>query len=99
MSSELAILAPILGIFGAVLGAVVGAYFTRRLRSPNPTILVDHLEIATTSQRAPDAVTVIDRELIIALEDDPFIGQPSNIDSATISEGQYVPILGTYWGK
>ncbi len=99
MQSQLAILAPMLGVFGAVVGAVVGAWLTRRLRDPSPTILVDHLEIATTSLRATNAVTVTNRELIIALEDDPFIGSPSEISSATIPEGQYVNYLRNVLGK
>ena len=90
---SLASLAPVLGLFGAVIGAVAGAWFTRRFRDPNPTILVDHLEIASTSTRGPDAVTVTNRELIIALEDDPFVGRPSRINSATVPESQYVTYL------
>src|SRR5215207_6232498 len=91
--TSLALLAPILGIFGAVTGAVVGAWLARRLRDPSPTILVDHLEIAATSTRAPNAVTATNRELIISLEDDPFVGRPSNISSATIHEHVYVTYL------
>ena len=68
MDTEL--LVGLLGLLGAVIAALLGAYATRYVgRAPKPVILVDHLEM-TPSVRPTEEVVIPNEALAATLDAD-----------------------------
>jgi len=66
-------LGAVLGIFGAVIGAIVGAYSARRLGTPKPIITVDQLEMTSSATRWTGGVTIPNKALINTIEENPLV--------------------------
>jgi hypothetical protein len=66
-------LGAVLGIFGAVIGAIVGAWSARRLGTPKPIITVDQLEMTSSTTRWTSGVTIPNKALINTIEENPLL--------------------------
>lgn len=90
-------LGAVIGIFSAIVGAVIGAWYTRRLGSPRPVVSVDQLEMTTSPTKWTGDVTIPNKALINAVDDNPFVETTldfeGKVEERRMSETKYVAYL------
>ena len=88
-------LTAVIGLFGtligAILGAFLGAWAVRRMGRPQPTVLVDALELASSITLSGAKIT-INKDVITACDENVFV-QSTITDTGTVEEPAYIAYL------
>jgi hypothetical protein len=79
----------ILGLIGTIIGALFGAWVSKRLSYPEPIILIDRIEISSKEGRS-DEIPKLNKELINHCNTNPFL---SPITFETMYEQEYLDCL------